>query len=156
MPEFRAPFAIALSVAFSLATAGCPTAPDVDEFEEEEEEREPYPCEGIPVVTHEVSAEELAEMLENKDFELINVHVPFVGEIPGTDVHIRYTEIDAIEEYLEYDLERKAFLYCQLGPMSEIAVDAMLERGYCQIWDLPVGMIGWQAAGYPLNQEPPT
>ena len=39
-----------------------------------------------------VSPGALAAELEDKDFLLINVHVPYAGEVPGTDAHISYQD----------------------------------------------------------------
>jgi len=110
------------------------------------------PCEGIDAEVHEISPAELNEMMADKDFELINVHIPHAGEIPGTDVHIPYTDLAALEEHLGGDVGAKAVLYCLTGPMSSIAADDLIERGYCQIYDLPAGMVGWQAVGFPVDQ----
>ncbi len=90
-------------------------------------------------------------MLKNKDFDLINVHIPNAGEIPGTDVHVPYNQIPALEARLEKDLAKKAVLYCLTGPMSALAASDLVELGYCRIYDMPAGMVGWEAEGYPLD-----
>jgi hypothetical protein len=42
-----------------------------------------------------ISVEHLAQMLGNKDFVLINVHIPYEGEIAQTDLFIPFDEIAA-------------------------------------------------------------
>ncbi len=109
-------------------------------------------CEGITPEVTNITPDELNEMLQAKDFQLINVHIPHAGEIPGTDVHIAYTDIDDIEEHLGSNTGAKAVLYCLTGPMSAIAADDLVDLGYCHIYDLPAAMVGWQAEGYPVDQ----
>ncbi len=109
-------------------------------------------CEGITPEVTNINPSELNEMLQDKDFQLINVHIPYAGEIPGTDVHIPYTDISDIEEHLGNNPGAKAVLYCLTGPMSAIAADDLVELGYCRIYDLPAAMVGWQAEGYPIEQ----
>jgi rhodanese-related sulfurtransferase len=108
-------------------------------------------CEGITPEVLEISPSELSAMLEAKDFEFINVHIPYAGEIPGTDVHIQYTDTAAIEARLNSDVSTKAVLYCLTGPMSAIAAKVLIKLGYCQIYDMPAGMVGWEAEGFPVN-----
>lgn len=43
-----------------------------------------------------VTPTELKSMLGSKDFVLLNVHIPFAGNIPGTDLSITYNEIESI------------------------------------------------------------
>jgi rhodanese-related sulfurtransferase len=112
---------------------------------------DPLGCEGITPEVTEITPDELSMMLENKDFELINVHIPDAGEIPGTDVHITYTETAMLEDHLGGDVGAKAVLYCLTGPMSAIATAALVELGYCRIYDMPAGMVGWEAEGYPVD-----
>jgi rhodanese-related sulfurtransferase len=109
-------------------------------------------CDGVTPQRNIVSPEELLAMLDNKDFELINVHVPFEGEIVGTDTHLAYTDVPAIEAYLQNDLGKKALLYCFTGPMSEIAGDALVAKGYCNIYDMPAGLYTWKQLGYPYTE----
>ncbi len=108
-------------------------------------------CDGVTPELLEISPSELNSMLETKDFELINVHTPDAGEIPGTDVHIRHTDTTALETHLGNDLSAKAVLYCLTGPMSAIAGRALVGLGYCQIYDMPAAMVGWEAEGYTLT-----
>lgn len=107
----------------------------------------------IPIAEYKtVSPEELNQMLQdNEDFLLINVHIPYGGEIPGTDLHVPYNDIPALEGALGYDLGTKAVLYCFSGPMSKWAMDDLIDLGYWNLLDLPAAMMGWQGAGYPLD-----
>lgn len=41
----------------------------------------------------DISSEELNSMMANKDFILVNTHIPYEGEIDGTDIFIPYNEI---------------------------------------------------------------
>lgn len=84
--------------------------------------------------------------------KLINVHVPFAGEIVGTDAHIIYTDIDALEAYLGHDKGAFAVLYCLTGPMSYSAVKALVKRGYWNLIDMPAGMAKWKSLGYPYSK----
>ncbi|MCP4808380.1 MAG: rhodanese-like domain-containing protein [Proteobacteria bacterium] len=108
------------------------------------------PCDGITPEVTDLDSDELATMLEANDFVFIDVHVPYAGEIAGTDAHIEYTEIDALEAAIG-ELDARAVLYCKTGPMSERAANALIDRGYCAIYDYPAGMNGWERDGYELE-----
>lgn len=141
-----------LALLLTSVLAGCPTASNDDDIADDDDTVEDsFSCEGITPEVFEVSSAELDEMLQDKDFELINVHIPRDGEIPGTDVHIAYTDTEGLEEHLGHDLGAKAVLYCKTGPMSAIAAAALVDLGYCRIYDLPAAMTGWEAEGYPLD-----
>jgi rhodanese-related sulfurtransferase len=101
---------------------------------------------------HVIDADTLKGWIdEGEDFHLINVHVPRAGEIPGTDIHIAYNDVDAIEAQIG-DPDALVVLYCRTGPMSAQASAALVGRDYTQIYDLTVAMVGWQHAGYQLGE----
>ena len=90
-------------------------------------------------------------MLEDKDFEFINVHIPFEGDIPNTDLSIPYNEIENNLELLPADKEAKIVLYCRSDRMSTIAARELVELGYTNIWNVAGGMVAWERAGLPLE-----
>jgi rhodanese-related sulfurtransferase len=105
---------------------------------------------GVQLIT----AEDLHSMLDDKDFTLINVHIPFEGEIPGTDVHIPYDEIEDHTDLLPSDKAAKIVLYCRSGSMSASASETLTEMGYTNLYDVPGGIRAWQAAGYEVLDTP--
>jgi phage shock protein E len=92
----------------------------------------------------------LAAMLPEKTFPLINVHVPYEGEIEGTDLFIPFDQIEQHLDQLPGDPGARIVLYCRTGRMSAIAAETLVARGYTDVWNLAGGMVGWEQAGYPL------
>ncbi len=99
-----------------------------------------------------VSADELASMLKNKDFVLVNVHIPFAGNIAGTDLSIPYDQIEQNLSMLPADKGAKLVFYCHSGRMSQIAAEELVALGYSNVWNLKDGMVGWEQAGYELEK----
>ncbi len=62
----------------------------------------------------DVTAKELDSMLKSKDFLFINVHIPFAGNIAGTDLSIAYDQIEQNLSQLPADKSMKIVLYCFL------------------------------------------
>ena len=87
-------------------------------------------------------------MLRNKDFVLINVHVPYEGEISQTDLFIPFDQIALQLNQLPSDRTAKIVLYCRSGRMSEIAANALAALGYSNVSHLAGGMNGWFATGH--------
>jgi len=101
----------------------------------------------------DVNAAGLAAMLQKKDFPLINVHIPYEGEISGTDLFILFNQVEANLGKLPADKGAKIVLYCRTGGMSAIAARTPVRLGYTDVWNLDGGMIGWKQTGYPLLQK---
>ncbi len=101
-----------------------------------------------------IAPDELNAMLKNKDFVFINVHIPFAGNIAGTDLSIAYDQITdpANLAKLPADKNAKIVLYCRSGRMSAIAAESLIQQGYTNIWNLDGGMAEWEAAGYELEK----
>ncbi len=102
-----------------------------------------------------VSADELNTMLKNKDFVFVNVHIPFEGNIANTDLSFPYDQI-AEPSYLSQlpaDKNAQIVLYCRSGRMSAIAADALVKLGYTDIWNLDGGMVGWERAGFEIQDK---
>jgi phage shock protein E len=101
----------------------------------------------------DVNAAGLAAMLEQKDFPLINVHIPYEGEIEGTDQLIPFDQVEGNLGKLPADKGARLVLYCRSGNMSAIAARALVKGGYTDVWNLEGGMIAWEQAGYPLGRR---
>ena len=105
-------------------------------------------------VIHNISVEQLKKMMKNKDFTLINVHIPYVGEIPDTDVFIPFNDIEKEKNKLPANKNSKIVLYCRSGNMSEVASKTLVAMGYTSVYDVTGGMRAWKAAGYQLLDKP--
>ncbi len=94
----------------------------------------------------QVDALELKEHMTTKDFALVNVHIPYRGEIPGTDANIPYSRIDEITTRFP-EKDETIVLYCQSGSMSSSASEELAALGYTQIIELKGGYNAWRRAG---------
>ena len=108
---------------------------------------------GEPVVGEyrTLSIDEFADIVENhaNDYEIINVHIPYAGEVANTDANIPYNDLGALMSAIP-DKNTPVILYCRSGNMSLQASTALLQQGYTQVWDVPGGMIAWQSSGRAL------
>jgi rhodanese-related sulfurtransferase len=100
-----------------------------------------------------VSVSELQTMLENKDFLMVNVHTPFEGNIPQTDLHLPYDEIEQNLSLLPADKDARILIYCLTSGMAKKAVATLTARGYTDIWMLEGGTSAWEEAGLTLEFE---
>jgi rhodanese-related sulfurtransferase len=100
----------------------------------------------------DISVQEMNTMLASKDFTFINVHIPFEGDIPGTDLSIPYNKIEQNLDQLPAERDAKIVLYCRSDRMSEIAARRMVELGYTNVYNLDGGFAAWEAAGLTVER----
>ncbi len=100
-----------------------------------------------------IGAEQLYRMLQRKDFLLVNVHIPYEGELPQTDVFVPYNEIEKNIDQFPADRSAKIVLYCRSGRMSAIAAETLVKLGFTNVYNLKQGMQEWKAKGYPLLEK---
>ena len=98
-----------------------------------------------------LTIEEFADILDTRadQYTIVNVHIPYEGEVAGTDAHIPYNDLDALTDALP-DKDAPIVLYCRSGNMSEQASRQLVEMGYTQLRDVPGGMNACQASGREL------
>ena len=99
-----------------------------------------------------VTPKELNVMLTNKGFVFVNVHIPFAGNIKGTDLSMPYDQIEQNLSKLPADKNARIVLYCRSGHMSTIAAEKLVSSGYTNVWSLKGGMMEWKKAGFDLEK----
>lgn len=104
-------------------------------------------CAGVGVL----SADELHDALQSKTFMLINVRVPPVGIIPGTDGSHCNEDPEGLVEAVGPDPNERVVLYCRTTPRALDAVQQLRARGYTSVSYLDGGVIAWSEAGYDLE-----
>jgi rhodanese-related sulfurtransferase len=100
-----------------------------------------------------LDARTLKQKLDRKDFFLVNVHTPYIGEIANTDAFIPYDQIEGKADLLPKDKNAMIVLYCSSGRMSTIAATKLVKLGYSNVWNLESGMSGWAKAGFSLLKK---
>ncbi len=101
-----------------------------------------------------ISPEELGAMMDNKDFFLVDVHVPNEGKLPDLDARIPYDQIAAELDQLPQDKGAKIVLTCRSDHMSTIASKTLADLGYTKVYNMVGGFNAWKAKGYPFTPEP--
>lgn len=94
-----------------------------------------------------------ADRMNDSSAVVINVHIPYEGELEQTDAFIPYDKILG-DARLPKDKNSEILLYCRSGRMSEEAGTALHDAGYTNIAHLEGGMKGWEAAGRKLVHDP--
>ena len=128
-----------------LVSACARSAPDLTLEREVSVDGKPYRV---------ITVTQLKSMLDNKDFMLVNVHIPYAGEIRGTDLFVPYNEIEQHLSKLPADKGAKIVLYCRSGMMSDVAARTLTRLGYTNIRDVDGGMVAWEKEGFQLVGAP--
>jgi rhodanese-related sulfurtransferase len=137
---------IPLSLFLTLSLVAC--QPDTEQHEAESAED----AAAASASYTDIDVAQLSDMMLSKDFVLVNVHIPYEGDIPGTDLSIPYDQIDQALDQLGH-ASAKIVLYCRSGNMSATASARLAELGYLDVYNLAGGMRAWAEAGYELEQS---
>lgn len=97
-----------------------------------------------------ITPDRLASMLEHKDFTLLNVKTPYIGEIGGTDLYIPYNQLASRRSELPSDKTVKIVVYCRSGAESAVAAQTLVGLGYTNVYNLDGGMNAWTQSGRDL------
>lgn len=148
--------ALLLSLAMLVSACGSANTPETGGGANGEEEasgsgNSAYEREVEGGTYARISPEELSGMKDDKDVLLVNTHIPFEGDIPGTDLSIPYDEVGANLEKLPEGEDTRVVLYCMTGPMSTEAAEVLVGRGYENVLELDGGMEAWRDAGFSLE-----
>jgi len=89
---------------------------------------------------HSLKPVELKAMLKNKDFFLLDVHIPEQKHIPGTDAFIDYRKLKENANKLPINKKDKIVVYCRSGSMSTSASTDLINMGYTNVYNLAGGI----------------
>ena len=98
-----------------------------------------------------VTPQALEERMASEDVYLVNVHIPYEGEIPGTDAFISYAEV--VDRLGELPADGSLVIYCRSGNMSTEAAQEMVDAGFTEFVELEGGYQAWQADGLPFEVD---
>lgn len=110
---------------------------------------------GAPAASRLLAPPAFAAAVNDPRTVAINVHVPFAGALPGTDLFIPYDQIRAQAAQLPAGRSTPLAIYCRSGRMSSAAAPVLAALGYRNIVELGGGMDAWQSSGRSLLQQPP-
>jgi rhodanese-related sulfurtransferase len=141
-------FSGASLVVLALLVAACGSSSSTTEGDESTVLGFPKNADGYA----DISVQQAAELLDKEDVTLVNTHIPYEGELPGTDLFIPYDEIADYQDQLP-DKDAPIVLYCRSGSMSTSAAKDLAELGYTNVLEVDGGFNAWKAAGYELLDE---
>jgi len=95
-------------------------------------------------VVHQLSASEARERLAGGDVQLVDVREPFEFQYCRIDgaLHIPLRKI-LVGNVIELEEDRDVICYCHHGARSQQAAQALLRRGFKQVFNLRGGIHAW-------------
>ena len=98
-----------------------------------------------------VNVDEFENLIGNEEVFVINAHIPYAGEIQGTDLIAEdWENMASYSDKLPQDKNAPIAVYCRSGRMSAISSQQLVELGYKNVYDLDGGMKAWESSGREL------
>jgi rhodanese-related sulfurtransferase len=88
------------------------------------------------------------DKLNSDTYTLVNVQVPYAGEILQTEMYIPYTEADQ----LNLPKDELIIVYCKGGRMSQTFAEDLIDLGYTNVMHLTGGLDNWANTGREILQ----
>ena len=92
-----------------------------------------------------ITVTELKTRLANKNFFLLDVHIPEQAHIAGTDAFIDFRKIRQNERKLPSDKKTEIVVYCLGDQMSRVAAKDLLGMGYKNVYILEGGVFAYNS-----------
>lgn len=104
----------------------------------------------------QLDSEEFEKLINKEEVFVLQAHVPYNGEIEGTDLIMKdWENPESYIEELPENKKQSIAIYCRSGRMSQITAEQLIEIGYENIYNLEGGMNAWKESGKDLinNQK---
>jgi rhodanese-related sulfurtransferase len=95
-----------------------------------------------------INSAELYQMLQNKDFTLVNTDPMPNLAIPDTDLFIPHNDLLEDPSLVSQNKAEKIVIYCMIGSNSSVVAEEFAKMGFSDIYNLAGGIVGWQQQGY--------
>jgi rhodanese-related sulfurtransferase len=158
LPAPATPAATATPAPVSAAGATQPTSPLREPAAEPADGAATTPANAMLALPRnaegyvDLSVTQLRDFLQAKNFTLVNVHIPYEGELPATDRFIPFDEMATKLDQLPAK-DAPIVLYCRSGRMSTEAAAVLVEQGYTHVFELDGGFNAWVAEGHELLDQ---
>lgn len=96
---------------------------------------------------YSIDSDTFVQLVDDPEVTTVNVHIPYGGEIAGTEAFVPYNDTQALLAALPSDTTAPVALYCRSGSMSAVAAQAVVAAGYTNVYDLTGGMNAYRASG---------
>lgn len=110
---------------------------------------------GVPVKTSagqyfNLEVDQIEPLLDNDGVFTVNVHIPYAGDLPGTDAEVPFNEVEQQMDKFPTEKDAPIVVYCRSGNMSAQASETLAAMGYTNVFNVLGGMAAWQQAGNDL------